>query len=111
MKLLKTQQGKPEMAFLPWREIEEVAKVENHGAKKYARYNWQKAKPEDYLNAALRHISARLQGHFTDDRGKNPSGRPHLAHAICDLLFVMGIDRKNRKKMKKKAKQKRKRLI
>lgn len=91
---MKNSAGKPSMVFLPWQELEDVARVENHGAQKYERGNWQKGTPEDYLDAALRHISARLQGRYLDDEGPDPSRLPHLAHAICSLLFAMWLDRR-----------------
>ncbi len=84
---LKNYEGKPMLSLLPWAEIEQVAKVADHGAEKYSRDNWKNGKPDDYLSAALRHVSARAQGNRIDE-----SGHPNLAHAICDLLFVLWMD-------------------
>lgn len=95
---LKNHAGKPMLSLLPWKEIEQVALVADHGAEKYSRDNWKKGTPEDYLSAALRHVSARAQGNQTDE-----SSHPHLAHAVCSLLFVMWMDNKRVKQPKKQG--------
>lgn len=94
---LKNHEGKPMLSLLPWKEIEQVSLVADHGAEKYFRDNWKKGKPDDYLSAALRHVSARSQGQLLDE-----SGHAALAHAVCSLLFVMWMD--NQPKVAEKAK-------
>ena len=63
------------------------------GAKKYGRDNWKKGNtPEDiqrYKNAALRHIFASMNGESKDAE----SGRSHLYHALCSLLFASWHER------------------
>ncbi len=86
-KFLKDHAGKPMLSLLPWAEIEQVAQVADYGAVKHSRDNWKLGEPDDYLSAALRHVSLRIQQQKIDE-----SGLPHLAHAVCSLLFVMWMD-------------------
>jgi hypothetical protein len=86
----KYDEEKVRWDLLPWEGIEDVAKVMTYGAKKYAPDNWQKVKPlrARYFAAALRHIMAWNKEEILD----HESGLPHLAHAICCLLFCMWGD-------------------
>jgi hypothetical protein len=80
---------KNRLDLLPFRALEEVAKVLTFGAEKYADNNWQKVRPRRrYFGAALRHLWARALGEQTD----TDSGLPHLAHAACDILFLLSFD-------------------
>lgn len=76
--------------LLPARALRDVAAVMTHGAGKYGDENW-KMVPElerRYLAAAMRHIEQMRCGERLD-AGAGGSGFPHLAHAICSLLFVL----------------------
>jgi len=77
--------------LLPIYEIEQVVKVLTLGAVKYAPDNWQKVEPyrDRYYSACLRHIVAWRKGEVFDKETK----LPHLAHAICCLLFIMWGDK------------------
>ena len=58
-----------------------------HGAKKYGRDNWMDVQPFEprYENGLLRHTLTYVAGEKNDgDTGLN-----HLAHAICNCLFLM----------------------
>ena len=83
----KDDNGKPRMELLPALAIEEVAKVLTHGADKYGDTNWRNVRGgyNRYVGAALRHIFQDLGGAVLDP----DSGREHLAHAVCSLLFVL----------------------
>ena len=82
----KDDNGKPGMAYLQWKQLEDVARVQDFGAAKYGRNNWHKSPSRmRYISAAFRHIGAFCMGERTDKE----SGLPHLAHAVCCLLFVM----------------------
>lgn len=95
-KAVKYDVGKPRMELLsPW-VLVEVAKVMTHGAVKYEAHNWRNGfnwtRP---IGAALRHITAWLEGEDLDPEWN----LPHLAHAICCLMFTlehqlleMGVD-------------------
>lgn len=72
--------------LLPPDAIEDVVDVLGDGAMKYGAHNWrQGAAWSRYSSAALRHIFAWMQGQDCDTE----SGKPHLAHAICSLLFLL----------------------
>jgi len=89
----KDDQAKPRYELVPWAAMDEVVRVLGHGAAKYGDDNWRRVpRLEDrYPAAALRHISAYLQGQEFDPE----SGHNHLAHAICSLLFVLAIDKES----------------
>jgi len=86
---VKHDADKLEWSLLPMREVEEVIKVLMHGAKKYSRDNWMHVKPKErYLDAALRHLTARAKGEILDPE----SGLQHLAHSVCCILFLLWND-------------------
>lgn len=60
----------------------EMAKVLDHGAKKYGANNWRLIPVEDHLNHLLMHAYAYLAGDRTDD---------HLSHALCRATFALGV--------------------
>lgn len=87
---IKYDGEKPRWWLLPWKQVEDVVKVLTFGAKKYSEDNWQQVQPikERYHSACLRHITAWRMGEVIDPE----SGLPHLAHAVCCLLFMMWAD-------------------
>ena len=75
--------------LLPWREVEQVAEILTIGARKYEDNNWQKVRPVSrYVGAAFRHFTAWVRGEKLDPE----TGKSHLAHAACCLLFLMWHD-------------------
>ena len=83
---VKLDTGKPRMELLSGPAIAAVADVLTFGAAKYEDHNWRHGmrwcRP---VGAALRHIFAFLGGETAD-----PESRlPHLAHAMCDLMFAL----------------------
>jgi hypothetical protein len=64
------------------RAMFEMAKVLDHGAKKYGANNWRKIDIEDHLNHLLMHTYAYLAGDETDD---------HLSHILCRATFALGV--------------------
>ena len=92
---IKYDSSKLRWTLLPFKEVEEVVKVLEHGANKYESFNWQKVEKKRYIDATLRHLVAYLKGEFLDDE-KEGSGLSHLAHAICSLLFVLWHENKER---------------
>lgn len=93
MEGIKYDNDKPRWDLLPMEQLEEVVKVLSMGAKKYADENWKKLDnlQQRYYGAALRHIVAWKKGEIIDSE----SGLPHLAHAICCLMFIMWKDDNN----------------
>lgn len=96
--------------LLPMGTLIPVVKILTFGAKKYGVDNWKKlADPLNrYFSAAMRHLVAYSEGHWLDicdehwkgrwsvprESDRPPdcmkcSGLPHLAHAICNLLFLL----------------------
>lgn len=89
MKGMKFDQGKIDYTLLPWAGVEEVVKVLEFGAQKYARDNWRHVNNAQnrYLAAAFRHMIAYSQGEVNDQE----TGLSHLAHANCCLLFLLAL--------------------
>ena len=81
--------GKPKLHLLSYEALEEVAHVLEYGAEKYGDFNWRKGiKYTRNLNSALRHVFQ-----FLSNAGQDPdTNRSHLAHAICNLMFVLEDD-------------------
>jgi hypothetical protein len=65
------------------RAMFEMAKVLNHGAKKYGANNWRNIDIDDHLNHLLMHTYAYLAGDRTDD---------HLSHILCRATFALGVE-------------------
>ena len=81
----KDDSQKPNWSLLPLRVLEEAIKVLEHGARKYAVDNWKHVRPRSrYFSACLRHLASYQSGEKLDPE----SGLPHLAHAICCLVFL-----------------------
>jgi len=81
----KYDQEKPRWDLLPLNTVEDIVKVMTFGAKKYGDNNWKQVKPKQrFFAAALRHLTAYQSGEIIDKE----SGLPHLAHALCSILFL-----------------------
>lgn len=84
----KHDSDKPDLSLLPFKALEDVARVMMFGAAKYGRSNWKKGFDEHRLiSAALRHLGAHTEGEAIDSE----SGQAHLAHAACNLLFLIWL--------------------
>ena len=82
--------GKPQYGLLPPLALEETAKVLTFGAQKYEPDNW-KYVPDSkrrYFDALNRHLWAWKEGEKMDPE----SGKHHLAHAMCCLMFLYEHD-------------------
>lgn len=85
----KDDLGKLRYDLVPAYALLDVVKVLTYGAKKYGAENWRKV-PEAvprYVAAYMRHVEAHRRGQVDDPE----SGLPHLAHAICCLLFLLEL--------------------
>jgi len=88
----KNDSGKLQWSLLPFEQMEDVVRVLMNGAEKYSRDNWQKCDDTNrYVDALLRHVIAYKNGQ-KNDTGKDGDGLPHLAHAVCNCLFLMWFD-------------------
>lgn len=86
----KDDAGKLRWSLVPMGTMEYVVRVLTNGAKHYADDNW-KIVPNArtrYYDAAKRHIGLWWGGEKIDP----DHGTPHLAHAICCLLFLLWFD-------------------
>jgi hypothetical protein len=91
----KDDSTKPWLELLPPRALILVGRVLTMGARKYTPNNWRlvmaardkslRSGTDRYLAAALRHLLAHMGGERLDPE----SGEPHLAHAVCCLLFIL----------------------
>lgn len=90
----KTGAGKPQLALIPWGAVIAMSRVLDMGAIKYGRDSWKNSFAPSgfadgatkYLSAALRHIAvAAMDPQARDEE----SGEYHLAHAMCNIAFVL----------------------
>lgn len=98
---VKYDNGKPRWGLLPWTELEDVVNVLTKGSVKYADENWKGVDDFEnrYFDALQRHLVAYRQAkEHKDDSLKldNESGYTHLAHVICNALFLMWYDNQNK---------------
>jgi hypothetical protein len=91
----KFDQDKPRWDLLPWDETQEIVEVLTFGSKKYEDNNWTvvSSPKRRYFAALCRHVLAWWRGEKIDPE----SGKSHLAHAGCCLLFLMWFDNKESK--------------
>ena len=84
--------GKPSLALLPAKTLIEIAKVLDFGKAKYSAHNWRKGfSYTETLSSAQRHLAEWQEGEGTD----RESGLSHLAHAACNLLFLIEFELTN----------------
>lgn len=77
---------KPELAQLPDGPLRAISQVLMYGARTYHRNNWRKGMHwSRVVDALLRHVFAWNEGEDLDSE----SGLSHLAHAGCNLLFLL----------------------
>ena len=83
---MKFDDDKLRYELLPTRPLQEIVKVLTEGARKYGARNWEKGMEWSRVYGALqRHLMAFWEGEDTDPE----SGLPHLAHAGCNVLFLL----------------------
>lgn len=82
----KDDQGKRRWDLVPWAQLQDVVDVITDGAKNYGDRNWQHVPraSDRFFAAAMRHLVAWQSGEDIDPS----SGRTHLSHATCSLLFA-----------------------
>jgi hypothetical protein len=96
----KFDQGKLRWDLVP-PEFEEVVKVLTYGATKYADRNWEQGISYGRLIAAtFRHIWSWIKG----DRNDSETGIHHLAHACCDVLFLLTYEQRGMKEFDDRTK-------
>lgn len=87
----KDDKGKARFDLVEPEFEEAVAEVLTYGADKYAPDSWQHVEDAEnrYYASLRRHINAFRKGEKTDPE----SGLSHLAHAACNIMFLMHFDR------------------
>lgn len=87
----KYDQGKAMMGCIPPNAELEIAEVLTFGVNKYGRGGWSEVPSGDvrYMDAALRHLNAYRRGEHIDEE----TGKSHLAHAACCLLFLIEMSK------------------
>lgn len=86
---IKHDQNKAPLALLPTYPLTAIAEILEFGRIKYAKDNWRGG--FDYtrlVSACLRHLLAWNEGQDNDPE----SGKSHLAHAACCLLFLLEME-------------------
>jgi hypothetical protein len=90
----KFDNGKPRVSLVEPKFILGIAEILTFGAEKYGVNNWKEAKPEDIQrvkDALLRHQLAYIDGEKIDPE----SGKPHIYHIGCNLMFLDYFDRQD----------------
>jgi len=82
--------GKLQYGLIPPLALKETAKVLTLGAVKYDKNNWQKVPNAQsrYYDALQRHLWDWFAGEQLDPE----TGINHLAHAACNILFLLERD-------------------
>ena len=89
----KADAGKPRLALVPPAIIEAVGAVRTFGTQKYGdAENWRQVEPARYRDALMRHLCAYLRNPAGVDV---ESGLPHLAHAACNVAFLLELERRD----------------
>lgn len=85
---MKQHKGKTNWNLLPLEVIEQIVKVLDYGAVKYAPFSWQNEPVELWYSAMMRHIVAWKKGEQLDSETQ----LHHLVHAMCNLMFIVWIE-------------------
>lgn len=82
--------GKLQYGLIEPEFLEGIAEVLTSGAVKYSPGNWKKVAngPDRYYDALMRHLLAWKKGELLDPE----SGKPHLAHVACNVMFLSYFD-------------------
>lgn len=82
----KKDAGKCRMELLPFLALRDVADVLAFGAQKYSAHGWRAGfEWSRAYGATLRHLTSWWMGETNDGE----TGLNHLAHAACELLFLL----------------------
>ena len=83
--------GKTRWDLFPWEAAKEISDVLTYGAAKYGDRNWERGFRWGRPYAAiLRHLTAWFVGEDMD----RESGFSHLAHAGCELMFLLTLTKR-----------------
>ena len=89
---VKHDTGKASWHLMPFDALQPILSVLAYGRDKYGARNWEMGMDWNRLfDAAIRHLAA-WQGGENKDR---ESGFSHLAHAACNILFLIAYQIRN----------------
>lgn len=93
---IKHDGGKPRTELMSSAALIELSKVLEYGSRKYSPWNWAKGLSYSrVVGAALRHLLA-----WKDGEDKDPeTGLSHLAHAMCNLMFLLDYEDRDVKEL------------
>jgi hypothetical protein len=80
--------GKVRYDLIPTHLLESTARVFEHGAKKYAAWNWCKGMPYSAVIGCIKRHIAEIERGNDYDTGEGGSGQRHIGHLICNLLML-----------------------
>lgn len=88
---MKQDNGKARYDLIEWRAIDDMANIMAVGAAAHGDQGWKTLiDAEDrYFSAAMRHLVAWRGGDTID----GDSGYPHLAHVMCNIMFLSELDK------------------
>jgi hypothetical protein len=88
---LKYDTEKLHWELLPMDCVEEVVKILTFGSVKYGPENWKELENANdrYYAALMRHLVANRKGEVLDEE----SGLSHLAHAMCNIVFLLWLEK------------------
>jgi hypothetical protein len=93
---VKHDAGKLRWDLLPWGAVGLVVEIVTFGAAKYGDRNWENGIQYSRVFAATqRHLTAWWQGEDLDPE----SGKSHIAHVACNVLFLLTFVGQNRKEL------------
>lgn len=93
----RADKGKLRYDLLPPHVIQQLVAVLTGGAEKYGDSNWRTDGGMAWTRcygSLMRHIQAWYMGEEKDPE----SGLSHLAHALCNLVFLLEYERTNRER-------------
>ena len=87
---LRYNDGKLRWSLVDFDALEDMVKVLEFGAKKYADNNWKKGlKTPEIFESMMRHMTAYIRGEDIDPE----SGLPHTGHILCNAMFLSYMQR------------------
>lgn len=88
---VKDNKEKVQFRWLPWAEIQDIARLLTYGEKKYPGENWKKCTDlNEYMDALDRHLVA----YKTGEKADLETGESHLLHAACNILFMLNLEKR-----------------
>lgn len=82
---MKYDKNKPDWSLLELHVLEPMIKILTEGVIKYKRNNWKKLESYRIWRALIKHLKCWQSGETIDPE----SNKSHLAHAACNLYFLM----------------------